>query len=247
MRSTPVGRDEDRSGVAGSGIVDDLIEIENGVGLGLLIVKSLLGSRVAHAHPLVGFARVIQPEVVINGFGSENHGEAFGKRLQAIERAITADANKSLNPQLLQPGGDEVEVLLLFWIDKIARGTDERAALGGIELGNRLIERVQVNVRNTRVEQTIEALDQAEEFELELVGANNRPMDGGIEGGGVATGRKDADSLHGLPHQIPANKDMVPGLGTETIQFIGPSAPSRQWPSSQRCRSGREPSQGWHA
>ena len=65
----------------------------------------------------------------------------------------------------------------LFGIHVIARRADERAALGRVEFGNFLIERIQMNVRHARIEQAVETLDEAEDFDLELVGAR-RPRRG---------------------------------------------------------------------
>ena len=62
-------------------------------------------------------------------------------------------------------------VFLVVRIDEIARRADERAALGRIELRDVLVERVQMDVRHARVEEAVEALDEADDLDPELVGA----------------------------------------------------------------------------
>ena len=53
-----------------------------------------------------------------------------------------------------------------------------------------------MDVRHARVEQAVEALDQADDFDLELVGARDRAVNGGVERGRVAAGGEDADAFH---------------------------------------------------
>ena len=86
----------------------------------------------------------------------------------------------------------------LSGIDVIARRADERAALGRIEFGNFLEQRIEMDMRHARVEQAVEALDEADDFDLELVGAHDRAVNGGVERGRVAAGGQDADAFHGL-------------------------------------------------
>ena len=100
-------------------------------------------------------------------------------------------------PSFVQTRGDQVELVLLVRIDVVARRADERAALGRIELGDLLEQRIQVHVRHARVEQAVEALDEPEDFDAELVGAHDRAVDGGVQRGRVAAGRQDADAFHG--------------------------------------------------
>ena len=96
-------------------------------------------------------------------------------------------------PSFFETRRDEVEFVLLVRVDVIARRADERAALGRIEFGNFLVQRIEMNVRHARVEQAVEALDEAEDLDLELVGAHDRAVDGGVERGRVAAGGEDAD------------------------------------------------------
>ena len=75
-------------------------------------------------------------------------------------------ADQPFDAQLCQPRRDEIEVVFLVRVDVVARRADQRAALGRIEFGNFLKERVQMHVRHARIEQAIEALDQAVDFDL---------------------------------------------------------------------------------
>ena len=83
-------------------------------------------------------------------------------------------------------------------VDVVARRADERAALGRIELGNLLKERIQMDVRHARIEQAVEALDEPVDLDPQLVGAHDRAVDGGVQRGRVAAGREDADAFHRL-------------------------------------------------
>ena len=130
-------------------------------------------------------------------FGASTVGQALGQRLQAVERAVAADADQSFDAQLVQARGDEVELVLLVRVDVVARRADERAALGRVELGNLLKQRIEVDVRHARVEEAVEALDEPEDFDPELVGAHDGAVDGGVERGRVAAGGEDADAFHG--------------------------------------------------
>ena len=53
-----------------------------------------------------------------------------------------------------------------------------------------------MNVRYPRVEEAIEALDESEQFNLELVRAHDGAMNGRVERGSVASGREDANTFH---------------------------------------------------
>ena len=142
----------------------------------------MLGGGVVDAHPFVRFARIIQAQVVVNGLGRQHDGQALGQRLQAVERAVAADADQPLDAQFFQARGDQVQFLLFVRVDIIARRTDERAALGRVQFGNLLKQRIEMNVRHARIEQAVESLDQADDFDLELVGARDRAVNGGVQG-----------------------------------------------------------------
>ena len=84
----------------------------------------------------------------------------------------------------------------LLGIDVVARRADQRAALGRIQFRDRLKQRIQMHVRNARIEEAVESLDEAEDLDPELVGARDRAVNGGVERGRVAAGREDADAFH---------------------------------------------------
>jgi hypothetical protein len=88
---------------------------------------------------------------------------------------------------------------LVVGVDVVTRRADQGAALGGVELRDGLEERVEEDVGDARVEEAVEALDEADDFDLELVGALDGAVDGGVEGGRVAAGRQDPDALHECP------------------------------------------------
>src|SRR5262249_13458277 len=82
-------------------------------------------------------------------------------------------------------------------VDVVARSAEDRPATGRIELGDRLKERIEMDVGNLRVQQSAEAFDDTEYFDPGPVRALNRPEDRRIEGGSVSAGCEDADPLHG--------------------------------------------------
>ena len=86
----------------------------------------------------------------------------------------------------------------LIRVDVVARRADERAALGRIELGNLLEQRIQMHVRHARVEQAVEPLDQPVDLDPQLVGADDRAVNGGVQRRRVAPGGQDADAFHGV-------------------------------------------------
>ena len=65
-----------------------------------------------------------------------------------------------------------------------------------IELRDLVEERIEVNVRDARIEEAVEAFDEAEDLDLELVGAHDGAVDGGVERGRVAARGEDADAFH---------------------------------------------------
>ena len=50
--------------------------------------------------------------------------------------------------------------------------------------------------RDARIKKRIEALDEAVDFNFELVCADNGPMDGRVQSGGITPGREDANTFH---------------------------------------------------
>ena len=86
--------------------------------------------------------------------------------------------------------------LAIVRVDVIARGAQNRAALGRIELRNGVEQRIQMHVRHARVEQAVEALDEAEHLDPQLVGADDGAVDRGVQGRRVAAGGQDSDAFH---------------------------------------------------
>ena len=221
-----VGGHINRRGVTGRGVVDDLIEIKNLGGRDLFIAITALGRGIVHPHPLVRFAGIIQTEIVINGLGRQHGGQALGQRLQAVEGTVAADANEPLDAQLFQPRLDNVEVLLVFRIHIIAGRTDERAALGGVELGDFLKERVEMNVGDARIEQAVEPLDEPENLDLELVRPHHRAVDGRVQGGRVAAGGQNADAFHTVRTPARPRPGFGPPAGSAGVEEMGlPAGP----------------------
>src|SRR5436189_58911 len=83
--------------------------------------------------------------------------------MTAVEGAVAADADQAFDPDLPETGVDEVELRFVVGVDIVARGADQRAALGGIELGDGLVERVEEHVGDAGVEEAVEALDEADD------------------------------------------------------------------------------------
>ena len=115
-------------------------------------------------------------------------------------------------PSFVSRARNQVEFVLLVRVDVVARRADERAALGRIELGNLLEQRIQVDVRHARIEQAVEALDQPVDFNLELVGADDGAVDGGVQRRRVAAGRQDADAFHREILWVKSNGENVIGI-----------------------------------
>ncbi len=190
--------DQNGGGIARRRVVDDLIEVEDGVRRRALVVVAVRRAGVLDANPFVGLARIIQPEIVVDGLGREHGRQAFGQRLQAVERAVAADGNQPFDAQLLQSRRDQVELVGLVGVDVVPRRADERAALGRIELRDSLEQGIQVHVRHARVEEAVEALDEPVNFDPELVGAHDGAVDRRVERGRVTASRQNADAFHGF-------------------------------------------------
>src|SRR5206468_2499303 len=100
--------------------------------------------------------------------GRQHGRQSFSKRLKAIERAVTTDADQSVDVQTFQTVRNDIEFVGSFRIDVITRRTDERAALGWIEFRNFLEQGIQMHVRHSRIEQAVEALDQSIHLDSQL-------------------------------------------------------------------------------
>jgi hypothetical protein len=118
--------------------------------------------------------------------------------LQTVQRAVTADANQSFDAKLFQARRDKVEIVFFVRVNKIARRANECAAFRRFEFGNILIQRIQMHVRHARIEQAVETFDEADDLDLELVGARDHAVDRGVERGRVAAGGEDSDAFHKL-------------------------------------------------
>src|SRR5208283_1207138 len=81
-------------------------------------------------------------------------------------------------------------------IDIVPGSADDGAAAGGIHLGDGGEQRIEVDVGNPRIEQAAEALDEAEDLDLALVGPGHCTADGGVQCGCIAAGRQDPDAFH---------------------------------------------------
>ena len=128
-------RDQHRRGVAGRRVVDDVIEIEGDRGRRALVAVLRFAVGILDAHPFVGLARVVQAQIVVDRLGRQDGRQALGQRLQAVERAVAADGDQSFDAERREAVRDEIELGPVVRIDVVARRTDERAALGRIELG----------------------------------------------------------------------------------------------------------------
>ena len=65
-----------------------------------------------------------------------------------------------------------------------------------IQLGNRTEERIEADVRNARVEEAAEALDEAEQLDTALAGAHDSAVNGRVQSRSVAACGQDADAFH---------------------------------------------------
>ena len=79
----------------------------------------MFGSRVIKPGPLVGFTRVIQAQVVVDGLGGQHGGQAFRQRLEAVQGAIAPHADEPFDPQLAQAGLNQVNLRALVRVEVI--------------------------------------------------------------------------------------------------------------------------------
>src|SRR5262249_42739623 len=104
----------------------------------------------------------------------------------------------TVDVEFLEAPGNEVKFGALCGVNIVSRGPNERAALRRIEFRYSLKQRIQMNMRNSGVEETIKALDKPVELDFELVCPNDSTMDCCIEGGCVASCRKNPNPFHGI-------------------------------------------------
>src|SRR5688572_25107686 len=91
---------------------------------------------------------------------------------------------------------NQVEIFFLIGIDIVARRADQRASFGRVEFRNLLKEWIQMNVRHTRIEKTIKALDESIHFDLELICSNDRAVNGSVQRRSIASRSQNTYSLH---------------------------------------------------
>jgi hypothetical protein len=159
-------RNKNRCRISGRHVVHDLVETKDGVRNCSLVKKPAGLVGISGPHPFVGFAGIVQPEVVVHGLRREDDRQTFRQRLQSIERAVATNADESFDSELAHPGHDHVQFLGFIGIHKVPRGADQRAAFRGIQLRNRLEQGIEVDVRNAGIEEAVEALDQSDHFDL---------------------------------------------------------------------------------
>ena len=204
----PLDRVEDRGGVARGHVVDHAVELEPAERAAELVAVAR-GLGAGDPLPLVGLVAVVEAEVVVDRLGGEDDGEELGEGLEAAQRAVAAHADQAVDLELLQPVGDLGDRLLVVRVHERARGADDGAAAGGVELRDLGEERVEVDVGDARVQQGRVALDEAVDLHAPLVGAHHRAVDRRVERRRVAAGRQDADTLHELltPPSFEPNPD----------------------------------------
>ena len=139
-------RDHDSRGITRRHIIHDLIEIENCIRWRACVPIGVRRVSI-DTHPFVGFARIIQAQIVVDGLWREHRGQPLRERLQTVQRAVTTDRDESINSESLQAFCDPVQFGSLLGIDVVPCRTYECAALGGIEFRDALKQRIQMNVR----------------------------------------------------------------------------------------------------
>ena len=70
--------------------------------------------------------------------------------------------------------------------------------LVGSSSGIGLKERIEMHVRDARVEEAVEALDESVDFDLQLIRARDGPVDGRVQRRRVAAGGENSDTFHRL-------------------------------------------------
>ena len=222
IRCDALRGDQHRGRIAGRGVVDDLIEIEGRRrhGAGVFDLRSAV--RIRAADPFVGLARIVEAQVVVDRLGRQHGRQPFGQRLQAVQRAVAADRDQPLDAELRQTLGNQIELGGLVRVDVVARGADQRATLGGIELRDLLKQRIQVQVRHPRVEEAVETLDQAVDLDAQLIGADHGAVDRRVQRRRVTAGGQNADAFHERAPLVQS---------TSTTSCMVRAVPADQWPA----------------
>ena len=129
------GRHEHGGREARRHIVDHVLQVEPGSArtADVAVARRCVAG---FAAPLVGLMAVVQPQVVVDGFGGQHGGEVVGQRLHAVERAVAADANEPFDVQTPQPLHDFADGPRILGVNVIARAADDRAAASHLQLGD---------------------------------------------------------------------------------------------------------------
>ena len=93
------GRHEHGRGIAGRDVVDHLLQIDRGRGRGRIGSDSRALVVARFARPFVDFVQIVQPQVVVDRLGAQHGGQPVAQRLQAVERAVAADADQPFDAQ----------------------------------------------------------------------------------------------------------------------------------------------------
>src|SRR5262249_171036 len=99
-----------------------------------------LGPAVGLANPLGGFVGVVQAEVVVDRLGGEHAGDLMTQGLHAVERAVAADADESVDLKPAEAVGDPRGRLGIGGVDAGRRGGGGRGwpGRGGGGAGGRM-------------------------------------------------------------------------------------------------------------
>src|SRR6267142_7245305 len=81
-----------------------------------------------------------------------------------------------------------------------------------------------MDVGHPRVEQAAEALDEAVQLDLALVGPDDGPLNGRVQRRRVAPGRQDSDPAHAAPHsaaQCSVGRSLAIASGRLPVKVAG--------------------------
>ena len=191
----PLNRDINRRRISRGHIIDHVVEMEGRTGVFEVIVKTAAILSLP-TDVFIGFTAVIQTKVVVDGLGGKHHRKSVGKRLQPVEGAITADADQTFDAQLLKPFFNDVELFLVVRVHIVSRGPQDGPSIGRVEFRDLLEERVERNVGEPLIVETVESLDEADDLQIEFIGAFHSPVNGGVQRGRVSACRQYSDAFH---------------------------------------------------
>ena len=139
---------------------------------------------------------VVEPQVVVDRLRGQDCRKEVRQDLHSAQGSVAADADQSLDAQPFHAVGNFFDRAAIARIDIIARGADDRPAIGGVQFGDRGKERIEPDVRHARIEQAAEAFDKAQHLDFALVRADNGPIDRGVQGRSITASGKYADAFH---------------------------------------------------